>query len=201
MLFAAQLRDFINLFPWSRVRKQKSSLRGILEQRRRVYDKDQARQDAQVLVRRIAELPLFQQAQTVMLYSSVHNEIDLQALLEQFKDQKTLLLPVTHRHCITANPYEGEEKMRKGKHRIAEPTTKPYKGTIDLILVPGVAFDRYGYRLGRGGGFYDKFLRQHPKAFKLGVGYDFQIYKKELPYNLFDVRVNAILTPTKSIGL
>lgn len=201
MLFAGQLRDLINLFPWSRIRKQKASLRGVLEQHRRVYDKDKACQDAQVLVRRITELPQFKQAKTIMLYSAVHNEIDIQALLEQFKDQKTFLLPVTHRRGISACPYEGEEKMRRGKHRIAEPTTTPYKGTIDLILVPGVAFDRFGYRLGRGGGYYDKFLRQHPKAFKIGVGYDFQFYKKELPYNLFDTRVNAILTPTKSIGL
>ncbi len=201
MLFAGQIHDLIAALPFSRLRKQKRTLRGIFEQRRRIYDKNKASQDAQTLIRRITELPQFQQAHSVLLYSPIHNEIDLSGLLDQFKDQKIILLPVTHRHCMKAHPYEGEEKMHHGKYRVNEPTTEPYKGTIDLIIVPGVAFDHKGYRLGRGGGFYDKFLRLHPKAFKLGVGYDFQIHKSSIPHGLLDTRLDAVLTPTKSIGL
>lgn len=201
MLFAGQIHDLIALLPWSRLRKKKNALRGIFEQRRRAYDQDLAAADAQTLIHRIEKLPQFRHARTVMLYSAIHNEVNLQALLEQYKDQKTFLLPVTHRKNIKAHPYEGEEKMHKGKYRIYEPTTAPYEGTIDLIIVPGVAFDRDRHRLGRGGGFYDKFLRQQTHAFKLGVGYDFQIHKSSIPHGLLDLRVDAVLTPSKSIGL
>ncbi len=200
MLFAGQIHDFIALLPWSRLHKQKAALREILEQRRRVYDKTKAAQDAQTLIRRITKHPRFQQAKTVMLYAPIHNEIDLLGLIDQFKDTKTILLPVTHRRCIKAHPYEGEEKMHRGKYRVMEPTTEPFEGTIDLILVPGVAFDHHLHRLGRGGGFYDKFLRYQHHSFKLGVGYDFQLRKTTIPHGLLDTRLDAILTPTKSIG-
>lgn len=200
MLFAGQIHDLIALLPWSRLRKQKAALREILEQRRRVYDKSKAAEDAQTLLHRIADLKQFQQAQTVLLYAPIHNEVDISGLLETYKDQKTILLPVTHRRCMKAHPYEGEEKMHRGKYRVMEPTTDPFEGNIDLILVPGVAFDYHLHRIGRGGGFYDKFLRKHPRSFKLGVGYDFQLRKTAVPHGLFDVRVDAILTPSKSIG-
>lgn len=201
ILFAAQIHDLIALLPWSYIKKQKRSVREIFEQRRRVYPKTKADQDSQVVVERIAQLPLFQQAQTILLYKPVHNEISLQGLLDRYKDEKTLLLPVTHRRYMAAHPYCGEESIKRGKYHVPEPTTSAYKGDIDLILVPGVAFDKHLHRLGRGGGFYDKFLRSHSKATKVGVGYDFQIYKSTIPHTLMDVKLDAVITPTKTIGL
>ncbi len=199
ILFAAQLHDFMALLPWSKLKKQKRAVREIFEQRRRVYDKDKAAKDSQTLVERISQLPQFAQAQTVMLYVPVHNEIDLQGLLDLYEDKKTFLLPVTHRRYMKAHPYMGQENMKRGKYRVPEPTTPPFTGKIDLILIPGVAFDKQLHRLGRGGGYYDKFLRQHPQAVKIGVGFDFQIYKKELPHAIWDTKLDTIITPTKTI--
>ena len=200
ILFAGLFHDLNSYFPWSRLKKQKRDLREILEQRRRVYDASKAELDSQTLIKRISQLPQFQQAQTVMLYMPIHNEVNLKGLLDLYAGQKTLLLPVTHRHSMQAHPYAGEENMKRGKYRVVEPTTPPYKGSIDLILVPGVAFDKQMHRLGRGGGFYDKFLRRHPQAMKIGVGYDFQIYKKGIPHSLLDITMDAIITPSTSIG-
>lgn len=199
ILFAAQLHDFMALLPWSKLKKQKRAVREIFEQRRRVYDKDKAAKDSQTLVERIRQLPQFAQAQTVMLYVPVHNEINLQGLLDLYEDKKTFLLPVTHRRYMKAHPYMGQENMKRGKYRVSEPTTPPFTGKIDLILIPGVAFDKQLHRLGRGGGYYDKFLRQHPQAVKIGVGFDFQIYKKELPHAIWDTKLDAVITPTKTI--
>ena len=200
ILFAGQIHDLIALLPWSRLKKQKRAVREIFEQRRRVYSKTKAAADSQTLVERISHLPMFINARTVMLYIPIHNEVNLQGLLDLYKDQKTLLLPVTHRHCIQAHPYTGEENMKRGKYRVPEPTTAPFNGKIDLILVPGVAFDKHLHRLGRGGGFYDKFLRRHPHANKIGVGYDFQIHKTDVPHTVLDTKLNAIITPSKTIG-
>ena len=202
-LFAGQIHDLISLLPWSKLKRQKRALREIFNQRRRVYSKTEAEEDSHILVQRICQLPQFQKAQTVMLYMPVHKEVNLKPLMELYKDQKTFLLPVTHRHrSMTAHPYAGEEQMKKSKHHhIYEPTTAPYKGTIDLIFVPGVAFDKHSYRLGRGGGYYDKFLRRHPQALKVGVGYDFQIHKSDIPHSFLDTKLDAVITPTKTIGL
>lgn len=200
ILFAGPIHDLIALLPWSKIKKQKRSVREIFEQRRRVYDKTKVAADSQKLVERISHLTCFKEAKTVMLYKSIHNEVNLQGLLDLYKDQKTLLLPVTHRRSMKAHPYTGEENMKHGRHHISEPKTPPYKGTIDLILVPGVVFDKHLHRIGRGGGYYDKFLRQHPHAIKIGVGYDFQIYKKDVPHTLLDTRLDGLITPSKSIG-
>ena len=97
---------------------------------------------------------------------------------------------------MTACPYEGNAKMHRGKYNIPEPTTEPYVGDIDLILVPGVGFDKRGNRLGRGGGYYDKFItRLGRKTLLVGVGYDFQLVE-EVPANRWDKRLDYVVTPS-----
>ncbi len=69
-------------------------------------------------------------------------------------------------------------------------------GTIDLVLIPGIAFDRSGNRLGRGGGFYDRFLAQSElRARRLGVAFDLQIVP-DVPSERHDARMDAVVTPS-----
>ena len=104
-----------------------------------------------LILSQLEKMTVFKEAKTVMLYYPKNNEVDVLPLFKRHKD-KTLLLPVTHRKGMTANPFEGNDKMHRGKVGIPEPTTPPYKGEIDVIIVPAVAFDKTGNRLGRGGG-------------------------------------------------
>ncbi len=67
-----------------------------------------------------------------------------------------------------------------------------YQGPYDLILVPGVLFSRNGYRIGYGGGYYDYFLAQHPRAMKIGVGFPLQLVPA-LPFADHDVPVNQLV--------
>ena len=70
--------------------------------------------------------------------------------------------------------------------------TKEYSGKYDLIIVPGLAFDRHGYRVGYGGGYYDQFLHRHEEAQQLGILYPFQ--KLEwVPVEGHDIKVDALL--------
>lgn len=68
--------------------------------------------------------------------------------------------------------------------------------TPDLIIVPGLAFDRHGRRLGRGGGYYDRFLRSYPEAVRIGVAWDCQIMA-QVPVSGWDRRMDAVLTPRR----
>lgn len=75
----------------------------------------------------------------------------------------------------------------------AEGARPVYEGPSALLLVPGVAFDQEGRRIGYGGGFYDRYLEKHPDHHTVGYAYAFQIYEY-LPTETFDRRVDRVLT-------
>ncbi len=201
MLFESQIHDLSNLFPWVVTRKKKQSLRALVEQKRRIYPKEQAKADSEAIMSRLEQLPCFRDAQTVMIYYPIHNEVDLRPLLQRYEGKKTFLLPVTHRRSIEPRQYLGEETMQRGRYSVPEPQTATFKGKIDLILVPGVVFDLQCNRIGRGAGFYDRFLKKHRRVTQLGVGYDFQVKNREIPHSFSDKPLDGVITPNQSIGL
>ena len=83
---------------------------------------------------------------------------------------------------------------------VPEPQTPTWKGPIDLMLVPGVVFDHHCHRIGRGGGYYDKFLRKHPGVKKFGICYAFQLKKHDIPHLFRDHNVHRVITPQQTIG-
>ena len=200
MLFDSQIHDFVAWLPWVRVRREQGALRAIVEQRRRIMTPEQVAADSKLICEQIEQMSAFREAHSVLIYYPVHNEVDLRPLLEKYRDQKTFLFPVTHRHYMEIRPYDGEEMMRKGHYGVPEPQTEEYKGAIDLILVPGVVFDQHCHRIGRGGGYYDKFIRRHPLAKKIGVCYAFQLKKHSIPHWFKDQKLDRIVTPQQTIG-
>lgn len=192
--------DLWRSLPWSVLRRKQSERRVLTEQKRRILSGEQVAEYSALVVARIEQLPVFREANTVMLYYPVHNEVDLRPLLAKYACQKTFLLPVTHRRGIEVRPYEGEASMRKGRFGIPEPLTNTYTGKIDLILVPGVLFDHQGHRIGRGGGYYDRFLRKNSRSVKIGVCYPFQLQKEAIPHTWLDVRMDGVVTPLQTIG-
>lgn len=200
MLFDAQVHDFLSWLPWLRVRREQAAIRAIVEQRRRILTKEQVAEDSAKIISQIEQMSVFRDARVVMMYYPVHNEVDLRPLLAKYAGQKTFLLPVTHRRSIEVRPYDGEEMMRKGRLGVPEPQTSTYKGHIDLMLVPGVVFDHHCHRIGRGGGYYDKFLNKHPYAKKIGVCYSFQLKKHTVPHSYHDHKMDRVVTPQQTIG-
>lgn len=200
MLFESQIHDIKMWLPWFRIRREQAALRAIVEQQRRMMTDEQVAEQSGQIIAQLEQMSSFREAQTVLLYYPIHNEVDLRPLLAKYEGQKTFLFPVTHRHSMEVRPYDGEDMMRKGHFGIPEPQTPTYHGHIDLIVVPGVLFDRHCHRIGRGGGFYDRFLRSHSRATKIGVCYAFQLKKQDIPHTLFDVRVDRVITPQQTIG-
>lgn len=196
MLFESLIIDFLELLPGNRLKQDKKRVRELLAQKRRLLSKEDIAEQSSKVVAAVEQMPSFQSAKTVLIYYPTHNEVDLLSLIKRYKKEKTFLFPVVHRKTMTACPYEGNAKMHRGKFNIPEPTTEPYVGDIDLILVPGVGFDKRGNRLGRGGGYYDKFItRLGRKTLLVGVGYDFQL-EEEVPANRWDKRLDYVVTPS-----
>jgi len=200
MLFEAQLHDLRSLIPWIRVRREQRALRAIIEQRRRIMSKEEVADQSARIISQIEEMSAFREAKTVLMYYPIHNEVDLRPLLEKYRDQKTFLFPVTHRHSMEVRPYDGEDMMRKGRYGVPEPQTQTYKGPIDIIFVPGVVFDHHRHRIGRGGGYFDKYLTKHPASKKIGVCYTFQLKKHSIPHTFLDHKVDRVVTPQQTIG-
>lgn len=198
MLFESQLREIYNWLPFRKVHREKQQMREILRQKRRMLSAETREEDSVKILQQLEQMPCFQKAQTVLLYYPTNNEVDVLPLFKKYKREKTLLLPVAHRKHMTVSPYEGNDNMHRGKYNIPEPTTPSYKGRIDLIVVPAMAYDKAGHRLGRGGGYYDRFIKKQSHATLVGVGYDFQLVEK-VPRLSHDQKVDYVITPSQTI--
>ena len=199
MLFETNILDLLKFLPRQKLLQEKKRMRELLVQKRRLLTPEQVSQQSAIIVSHVESLQAFQSAKAVLIYYPTHNEVDLLPLIKKYKHAKTFLFPVVHRRSMNACPYEGNSKMHRGKFNIPEPTTLPYMGHIDMVLVPGVAFDKIGNRLGRGGGYYDRFIACLGRNTALvGVGYDFQVIDK-VPTNRRDKKLDYLMTP--SIGV
>jgi len=200
MLFEAQLHDLKMWFPWNRIHREQAALRAIVEQRRRMMTDEEVAEQSALVIAQLEQMSAFKEAQIILMYYPIHKEVDLRPLLTKYAGQKTFLFPVTHRHSMEVRPYDGEDMMRRGRLGVPEPQTKTWKGSIDLILVPGVVFDQHRHRIGRGGGYYDKYLAKHLNVKKIGVCYSFQLKKHSIPHGLHDQKMDRIVTPQLTIG-
>ncbi len=201
MIFQTQWILFRNRLPWVITRKKQAKLRELDAQKRRVLDEETIRHESHKIVYQIENMHIFKEAQTILIYYPMHNEVDLRHLVKLHADDKKFLLPATHHgsHKLEVREYVKGEPLKKGHYGIPEPQTPEYKGKIDLILVPGVSFDKKLHRIGRGGGYYDHFLKHHPHSFKIGVCYDFQLHDS-IPSSVNDQKMDRIVTPSETIG-
>jgi 5-formyltetrahydrofolate cyclo-ligase len=143
--------------------------------------------------------PLWQCAQQVMLFSSTPTEPSTQALLhEAWQAGKKVALPRVVGPDLEARLVETEDDLAPGYLDLLEPDdskTKPAEpDKLQLVLVPGLAFDENGFRLGRGKGFYDRFLARLPeRAIRLGCFFACQ-QTDTIPREKHDQRLDGILT-------
>jgi 5-formyltetrahydrofolate cyclo-ligase len=150
--------------------------------------------------------PLWQQAQSVLFFAPLPEELDVWPLLaEALSAGKQVALPrfvAETRSYIACQIENPETEVEVGQFGIREPVVQCIRlasKCMDLILVPGVAFDLHGHRLGRGKGYYDRLLTA-VRGTACGVAFDQQLVP-EIPIGPHDVRMNCLLTPTRWIAL
>lgn len=139
--------------------------------------------------------PAFRAAETVLLYHSLNDEVDTHDFIRKWSKKKQILLPVVVGNELELRLYTGPEDMQIGSYGIEEPMGETYTDyeSIDFIVVPGVAFDRKGNRVGRGKGYYDRLLPHIPSAYKAGICFPFQLVE-EVPAEPHDIRMDIIIT-------
>jgi len=148
---------------------------------------------------KVEQSDLFIGANCVALYEALPGEVQTAAFIEKWYKSKTLLLPIVEGNDLKLSPYAGPESLRSGAFGILEPTAESTvsEKEIDLIIVPGIAFDRALNRMGRGKGFYDRLLSSLPVP-KMGICFDFQLFDK-IPCEPFDIKMDCVISESEIV--
>ncbi|WP_054692229.1 5-formyltetrahydrofolate cyclo-ligase [Syntrophomonas palmitatica] len=178
---------------------RKALRRQIQDARDKLSPEETAVRSARITAR-LEELQPIKNARVIMGFSSIKNEVTLAAFLEKLQGQgKIILLPrVEENGIMNAVQLQSFKDTQTNAWGIKEPAGSPYDPRlIDVVLVPGLAFDLQGYRLGYGRGYYDRFLpRLRPDAFICGICYGFQIVNDTYPQE-HDVPVNWLVSDSQ----
>ena len=172
---------------------EKKDLRAHIKTLKKQHSKEQLLEQSEQILAKLEQHPDFMKADTVMLYSALPDEVQTQAFLEKWHLKKHIILPTVVGDDIIPVAYGKDTAFAVGDFNILEPQNEPYTGGFDLIIVPGVAFDRKGNRLGRGRGYYDRFLCQHLDVKRIGICFDFQLVD-EVPSEPFDIRMDEVIS-------
>lgn len=176
---------------------QKAQLRQEMAQRKRRFSPERRHEASLVCMQQLLSHPRIRQAHTLLLYHAMPDEVDTRPLIRLLAQQmgKTVLLPVTLPQTLELRRYTGDENLQaSGKYHIMEPTGPLFTRheAIDVVVVPGVAFDAQGRRLGHGKGYYDRLLAQLPRAYKIGLCFAFQMVGR-VPTTPQDVAMDEVV--------
>lgn len=155
------------------------------------------RQSEEVLKKLLAH-PAYAECRTLFSYVSFRNEVDT---------HKIIMLALAQGKQVAVPRVEGKdmifyrifslEELTRSRFGILEPKDGAHRvipGEGDLMLVPAAAFDGKGYRIGYGGGYYDRYLAEYPQLYTIGLAFDFQMLD-EVPREEFDLAVKEVLYP------
>lgn len=177
---------------------EKYLIRKKINNLKKVLDTAEKISAAEEVFQRLESNAAFVLAERILMYHSLPDELSTHAFLRKWKSVKQFYLPRVNGVDLDILPYD-ESRLELGSFHIEEPsgndTVNPEE--IELVIVPAVAYDRKGNRVGRGKGFYDRFLK-NTKALKIGVGYDFQLVD-EVDSEEHDVAVDIVITQSSTI--
>ncbi|NLU49610.1 MAG: 5-formyltetrahydrofolate cyclo-ligase [Syntrophomonadaceae bacterium] len=186
-------------------REQREALRRRAREQRSALSRSAVRRNSERVVRLLQTLEKLSRAQVLMGYMAIENEVDVWPYLEAcWLEGKTVLLPRVEkdRATMVAVPYTGPDNISTGDFGIREPLGAVFPpDRIEVVIVPGVAFDRRGYRLGYGKGYYDRFLTcLRPSAFICGVAHSCQVVSDIMPH-AGDFRIPCLVTEKGVLNL
>jgi 5-formyltetrahydrofolate cyclo-ligase len=182
----------------------KRSLRSQLLAQRRALSHDSWCDSSRAAQLNLLSLDEYIRAECIALYAPAHNETDTGLILTaSFQAGKRVLYPAVCGHQMVFRHVERIEELQEGAFGILEPCpigVDHQADEADLIVVPGVAFDPTGHRIGYGKGFYDRFL-QHPgcRAHLVGLCHDFQLTAGAISVDVHDIPMEIVVSDKRII--
>jgi len=182
----------------------KNKLRKELLEKREKLSKEEVAEKSKQIKERLFELREFKKASTVLFYVSYDNEVNTHEMIKEcISTGKNIAVPITNKkdRSLELSKLEKWDDLTSGSYGILEPKKEKIKeieiNEIDLIIVPGVGFDKNGNRIGHGKGYYDKLLK-NSKASSIALAFEFQILER-IPAEKRDVPIDKIITEKRVI--
>lgn len=175
----------------------KEKIRDRIKAHRKQLSKQEIEDKSAKITLALFSCDALKNANTVMVYLASFNEVRTDKITEKFlREGKRVVAPVTDEENISLTPYlfTDAKELTNGAYGIKEPKRdfRVEKSQIDAVIVPGIAFDKNGNRMGFGKGYYDRFLEDFCGK-KIGICYDFQIIDA-IPTNEHDIAMDYIIS-------
>lgn len=184
---------------------EKKSLRARLRQQLMTFDPADVHHRSSLAARRLADTLVFAEASAIMIFLPLRYEIDARPVaLRAWQDQKIVTVPYVsyqQKHMLPMIINTLDEPMEPDQYGVRVPRRQeplPIE-MIDLVVVPGLGFDARGHRIGRGGGFYDRFLAQPGfSGVTCGFALDEQVIES-VPVHAHDVALDMVVTDRRTL--
>ncbi len=179
--------------------EQKKKLRKEIRILKKQQTQEQKKTASSLIIQNIEKETFFQNAETVMVYWSMNDEVITHDAVLKWYKEKRIILPCVKGDILELREFTGMDSMKAGEHfGIPEPTGPLFTDieSLDLIIIPGVAFDLCNNRMGRGKAYYDGLLKS-AKAYKVGICYDFQLLVS-VPADIHDIPMDIVITESRT---
>lgn len=177
----------------------KDDIRDRVKARKSLLSQAEKAFAAKCVFDRLEQSAAFLLAENILLYHSLPDELSTREFLDKWSGRKHFFLPRVNGVNLDILPYD-RSHMALGAFHIEEPQGDDTAdiNSIELIVVPAIAYDKRGNRVGRGKSYYDRLL-QSTAATKIGVGYDFQLISEDIPVEPHDVAVDIVITDRRRL--
>lgn len=174
---------------------KKDEIRRRVKARKSLLTEQERDIAARMVFEKLEPLAAFAMSDSILMYHSLPDELSTHRFIDKWHDRKRFFLPRVNGMHLEILPYD-RSRMHIGAFHIEEPTGNDttHVDEMEMIVVPAVAYDANGNRVGRGKGYYDRLLAES-RAIKIGVAYDFQMVD-EIETDDFDVPVDIVITET-----
>lgn len=183
----------------------KKEIRSLIQKKRNMMHFSEVLEKSRRIKNQLFSMDEFQDAETILFYVSYDNEVNTHEMIqESLRLKKRLAVPVTNvkTQTILCSTLIKWDDLSVGAYNILEPCKNRVEQialeSIDVMILPGIAFDCEGNRIGHGKGYYDRLLQEHHHAHRFGLAFELQIVKK-IPTDRHDKKVEKIITEARII--
>ena len=179
--------------------EEKSLLRKEVLHKRNSMSHFEISTKSKLIQQKLIGSPVFNQSKSIGLYLAIGSEVQTREIINYALDLgKTVLLPRIMSndlrfYVVDQKDFE-ENSFDVNRFGIKEPKIDKPADFIDLLIIPGIVFDTYGFRIGYGYGYYDKYLTINKYSKSIGLAYDFQFIKKPIPILPHDRKIDVLIT-------
>ena len=147
----------------------------------------------------LEEQNFFESSEKIFIYVGFGSEITTETFIKKWINKKQIFVPKIDNNTMNLVHITSLEELTEGYFGILEPTNCNYfTGNIDLVITPSIVFDKKGYRLGYGKGYYDKYFAKNKYKTSIGLSYD-KLLQERVPTDKHDKKVDIIITEEKTL--